>query len=547
PVIEEQTPSAAAPFPEALELTRNHLQSVIEGNDSQVQLNTVVAAFDHLQTCVELRIRPTLAPLVNAGRTLLEELDTQPQRTSVRLMSALGDLEDQRHRELAEASTPMIVAMPPAATATKPPNPTPAAPNKPVEPPKATTKPTPAAQVETAEKPAATSKPAKGSSIRVDVEKLDELMNLVGELIIAERMVTHNDDLIGKELEAFNKAALQLNRITRSLQDVAMSTRLLPVRALFRRMMRLVRDVSLKQDKQIQLELVGEEIEVDKSVIEGLADPLVHLLRNSCDHGIESPQERVAAGKPATGVVRLEARHQGGEVWIIIEDDGKGLHRDAILKKAVEKGLVQGDTTRLKDHEVFALVFQPGFSTASAVTSISGRGVGMDVVKRNVEKLRGRVEITSAPKKGTRLTLRIPLTLAIVEGMLVRTGTMLCTIPLLAIRESVSGYKQAVTTLPDGADMFRFRGQFISILDLRDFYSIQCDRPADGGTLVVVEDGERRIGLVVDELIGQRQTVIKALPGLLGRPRGLSGCSILSNGDISLILDVSTLMDQTGL
>ena len=382
------------------------------------------------------------------------------------------------------------------------------------------------------------------SSIRVDVDKLDQLMNLVGELIIAERMVTHNNELTGLELENFHKAALQLNRITRSLQDVAMSTRMLPVRNLFRKMLRLVRDLSMKQGKQIVLDLHGEGTEVDKSVIEAIGDPLVHLLRNACDHGIDTVEERIAAGKSPRGTVRLGARHQGGEVHITIEDDGRGIDRDKVLAKAIERGIISGTGEHMKDSEVFQLIFAPGFSTAAQVTDISGRGVGMDVVKRNIEKLRGRVEVTSTLGKGSRFTLRIPLTLAIVEGMLVRVDDMLCTIPLLSIRESVSGHQDRVTTLPDGRDVVHYRGEFLPLLPLRDFYSLPGEAPGDGGTLVVVEDGERQLGVVVDELIGQRQTVIKALPSFLGNPRGLSGCSILSNGEISLILDINSLMAQ---
>ena len=253
-------------------------------------------------------------------------------------------------------------------------------------------------------------------------------------MVIAESMVTRNPDLEGYEFENFEKAASHLNKIVRDLQDVALSVRMIPIAGIFRKMIRLVHDLSARADKKIDLKLLGEETEIDKTVAEQLADPLVHLVRNAIDHGIEPPAQRLAAGKPETGEIVIEAKHEGGEVWILITDDGKGLNRDKILTKGIERGLVKGDGSELTDNEIYNLIFEPGFSTADKVTDISGRGVGMDVVKKNIEKIKGRADVFSQQGKGARFILRIPLTLAIMEGMLVRVGQARYTIPILSIR-----------------------------------------------------------------------------------------------------------------
>tara|TARA_R110002096_G_scaffold77896_1_gene183141 strand:- start:53445 stop:55670 length:2226 start_codon:yes stop_codon:yes gene_type:complete len=384
-------------------------------------------------------------------------------------------------------------------------------------------------------------------SIRVDTGKLDELMNLVGELIIAENMVSHNEDLEGHEFESFHKAALHLNRITRSLQDLTMSVRMVPIRPTFRKMLRVARDVARKQAKNIELILVGEGTEVDRSVVEAIGDPLVHLLRNAVDHGIEDATTRAGMGKPLKGQLHLSAHHEAGEVWIVLSDDGKGLDPDKILAKAIEKGVVEnGDG--LTNNEVFQLITEPGFSTADVLSDISGRGVGMDVVKRNIEKLRGRLEITSEVGKGTTFTLRIPLTLAIVEGMQVRVGDHSYTIPLFAIRESVAVEGLSVTCLTNGDEVLELRGAFIPILRMSTLHNIEADANTwDEGVLVIVSDAGFTMALFVDEVVGQRQTVVKPLPGYLGTMQGLAGCSILSTGKISLVVDVQTLTERVRL
>ncbi len=379
-------------------------------------------------------------------------------------------------------------------------------------------------------------------TLRVDVAKLDALMDLVGELIIGTTAVIHNPAINELGVEGFDKSAAQLDRITRALQDVAMSLRMTPVEKTFKRMTRLVRDVAHKRARQVQLIVDGEDTEVDKSIAEIISDPLVHVLRNAVDHGIESPADRVAAGKPAEGTVRLSARHQGGEVWVTIEDDGRGLDKDAIYAKAVERGLTEKPLHALSDREVFGFVFAPGFSTAEVLSDISGRGVGMDVARRNLESVNGRVDVHSVAGKGTTVTLRIPLTLAIIEGMLVRVAEAWFTIPMLQVQESVRVPESAITVLHTGQEMVRIRNRLLPVLRLHDLYRIEeAMTHIPDGLLVVVEDDTEAFCLFVDELIGQRQTVIKSLSGFVGNLNGLSGCTVLGDGRISLILDVAEL------
>ncbi|NCD35107.1 MAG: chemotaxis protein CheA, partial [Spartobacteria bacterium] len=304
-----------------------------------------------------------------------------------------------------------------------------------------------------------------------------------------------------------------------------------------------VYDVSNRAQKKVNLQLEGEDTEVDKTVIEQIGDPLVHIVRNAIDHGIGRPEERRAAGKPETGTVKIGARHQGGEVWITIQDDGKGLHRDKILAKGIKNGLVLGDGSDLTDSQVFSLIFEPGFSTAEKVTDISGRGVGMDVVKKNIEKLKGRVAVHSKPGEGTTFILHIPLTLAIIDGMLIRVGEACYTIPLLAIRETLRPVMEQITITPDGRENARVREDIIPVLRLHQLYKIKPEfQNLDEGLLVIVESDREQVALFVDELLGQNQTVIKGLSDYLGDARGISGCTILGDGRVSLILDIGGLI-----
>jgi two-component system chemotaxis sensor kinase CheA len=397
--------------------------------------------------------------------------------------------------------------------------------------------------------PAAKSKPkataVKRQDIRVDLEKLDNLINLIGELVIAENMLIHNPDLEGLELESFNKAAQQMGKLVRELQEMAMIIRMIPVSGLFRRMIRLVHDLSVKSGKKVDLKLSGESTEVDKTVIETITDPLVHILRNSMDHGLEPPGERVATGKSETGIIRLNACHEEGEVWITLEDDGRGLNKEKILAKAITNGLVDGDGSDLTDKEIYNLIFQPGFSTADKITDISGRGVGMDVVKQNLEKIKGKVDVDSIPGQGTKIKLRIPLTLAIIDGMLVRVGEARCIVPILSIKEAFRPQPDAITVTPDNEELVRVRESFFPVVRLHELLETQPEHSElVDSILIVLEYQGRSICLMVDEILGQQQTVIKGLSEYIGNVRGCSGCTILGNGDVSLILDVGNLVEM---
>lgn len=381
--------------------------------------------------------------------------------------------------------------------------------------------------------------------IRVDLQKLDDLINLVGELVIAEAMVTRNPDLQGLELENFERASHHLHRITSDLQDVSMAVRMVPLSATFRKMIRLVHDLSRKAGKQVALELVGEETEVDKTVIEQIGDPLVHIVRNSIDHGLEPPAERIKLGKPETGKITIEARHEGGEVWILITDDGRGLNREKILKRGIERGLIKGDGSDLRDDDIYKLIFEPGFSTADKITDISGRGVGMDVVKKNIEKLKGRVEVKTKAGQGTTVILHIPLTLAIIDGMLVRVGRAIYTLPTLSIRETFKPAPESITVTMDGQEVVRVREELIPVVRLHELYRQPSDAvELKDGILIIVGSQDQAVCLFVDDILGQQEIVIKGLSNFLGTARGISGCTILGNGDISLILDVAGLVEM---
>lgn len=380
--------------------------------------------------------------------------------------------------------------------------------------------------------------------VRVDVDKLDLLLDLVGELVLAQDGVVHNPDLQGLALEHFDKAVMHLAKITRDVQDVAMALRMVPLRDLFRKMVRVVRDVALKDGKQVELQLAGETTEVDKNIVECLADPLIHMMRNAVSHGIELPAERLATGKAETGQLRLEAKQVGGEVWIMLTDDGRGLCREAIIDKAVAQGrLTQSAAAALRDEDVWKLIFAAGLSTATTVSAISGRGVGMDVVQRNLAAVRGRTDIRSARGQGTQFILKIPLTLAMIDGMIVRAGTRCYAIPVAAIHESFRPRPEQLTCLPNGAEVVDVRGQLLPVVRLHEFYrhEARAATPTEG-ILLLVEGEERRCCLLVDELQGQQQVVVKAVSPLLGTIRGITGFAILGSGEVSMVLDMARII-----
>jgi two-component system chemotaxis sensor kinase CheA len=447
--------------------------------------------------------------------------------------------------EIAAAFAARDAAQKAAETSAAPPKPA-AVPAPAATPPAAPQPSVPAVSAAAGGQAGATQQKAK-QDIRVDLHKLDLLINLVGELVIAESMVTRCPAVAHVEDEYYNRAKHQLRRICDDLQDCAMSVRMIPLSATFRKMIRLVHDLATKSGKKIKLNLLGEETEVDKTVIEQIADPLVHIVRNSCDHGIEPAEDRFKAGKSDQGEVTLEGKHEGGEVWIMITDDGRGLNRDKIISKALERGLAGPDIKDWPNERIFKLVFEPGFSTADKVTDISGRGVGMDVVKRNIEKLNGRIDISSQTGKGSTFTLRIPLTLAIVDAMLVRVGGGKYMIPTLVIRESLVPSQNQVTITPEGREILRLREEMLPIVRLYDVFGCQPGATKlKDGILIVAEDGGRSFAFFVDEIIGQQQTVIKGLPDYIGEAHGFSGCTILGDGSVSLIVDVGAVSEMTG-
>lgn len=382
----------------------------------------------------------------------------------------------------------------------------------------------------------------KQSLISVDVHKLDMLMDLVGELVISEAMVTKNKELEGLSLDNFYKAARQHKKRLLDLQDVVMSIRMVSLAPTLNKMNRLVRDMCKKLDKEADLELIGQDTEVDKNIIEHIGDPLMHIVRNSMDHGIETPKERVEAGKEGKGKIIIEAKNAGGEALITIKDDGNGLDKDKILKKAGEHGLLDG--RELSDREIYSLIFLPGFSTNDDVTEYSGRGVGMDVVVKEIEKIRGNVAAYSVQGKGTTITIKIPLTLAIIDGMTIRVGRSTFTIPITAIKESIIVKKEDIINDLDNKEMILIRGKCYSILRLHKLYEIETDiENIEDGIVVMVEDEGKQKCIFADELIGEQQVVIKALPEYIKKVNGVSGCTLLGDGSISLILDVSKIVN----
>ncbi|RDU23684.1 chemotaxis protein CheA [Anaerosacchariphilus polymeriproducens] len=385
------------------------------------------------------------------------------------------------------------------------------------------------------------------SIISVSVSKLDKLMDLVGEMVIAEAMVIQNPDLQGLELDNFQKAARQLNKITSEMQDMVMSIRMVPLSATFQKMHRIVRDMCKKLGKEVELNIIGEETEVDKNIIEHISDPLMHLVRNSIDHGIESSEERVAKGKSAVGTITLEAKNAGSEVLVIVKDNGRGLDKSKIYQKAKEKGLVYKNEDEMSDKEIFNLILLPGFSTNDIVSEFSGRGVGMDVVLKNIETVGGSLLVDSILDIGTTITLKISLTLAIIDGMNIKVGNSFYTIPTIAIKESFRPKPREIITDPDGNEMIMVRGKCYPILRLHEHYKIKTKvTNFIDGIIIMVEQEDKTLCIFADELLGQQQVVVKALPVYIQRFRkvkGLAGCTLLGDGSISLILDVAELVN----
>jgi two-component system chemotaxis sensor kinase CheA len=385
------------------------------------------------------------------------------------------------------------------------------------------------------------------SIISVSVPKLDKLMDLVGEMVIAEAMVIQNPDLAGLELSNFEKAARQLHKITSEIQDTVMSIRMVPLSTTFHKMHRIIRDMSRKLSKDIELDIIGEETEVDKNIIEHISDPLMHLVRNSADHGIESAEDRLTAGKPDTGTITLEAKNAGSDVLIIVRDDGRGLDRTKLLNKAKRQGLLMKNEEDMTEKEIYNLILLPGFSTKEQVTEFSGRGVGMDVVAKNIEAVGGSISVDSTIGKGMTVTLKIPLTLAIIDGMNIKVGNSCYTVPTVSIRESFRPREEDIFRDPSDNEMIMVRGQCYEIRRLHEMFRVKTDiTRLSEGIFLMVEQEDKRLCLFADELLGQQQVVVKALPQYIRnfqKIKEFSGCTLLGDGSISLILDIAHIIN----
>jgi len=401
---------------------------------------------------------------------------------------------------------------------------------------------TPKDETETKDTAAKTQTHSSDDKIKVSTARLDNLINMVGELVIAQLMVAEETNTaLASEYGLCRKVAHQ-GKIIRELQELSMSMRMVPIGGVFQKMTRLVRDLSHKAGKEINFLTAGDETELDRSIVDKISDPLVHMIRNSVDHGIESSEDRVKAGKNPIGRINLRAFHQAGNIVIEIEDDGKGLDKERILKKAVDMGVVSADE-KLSDEEIFRLIFHAGLSTAQKVTSISGRGVGMDVVRKNIELLRGRVDISSSLGKGTTFTIRLPLTLAIIDGQIVSIGSERYIVPITSIICSIKPTAEQISSVQKRGEMVTIRGALLPMVRLYKLFGVvsATENPTDA-LLVIVEEDNKKCCLLVDKLLGQQQVVIKSLGEGLGMVKGVSGGAIMGDGRVSLILDVPGLI-----
>lgn len=491
-------------------------------------IDVILAGADHLRKWMghlqaKLQSKPSQQPLTPAK--LLVDIGTLLSSDAAAIESApeeapqaAVEIEERADAEESPAETPADSAAPEARTAD------PAQPRPDTAP--------------------SSMRRSEGPSVKVDTAKLDYLVDMAGEMVIAESLVRHDSELSAIKNPLLLRKIGHLTRITAELQKTAMAMRLVPIGPLFRRMARLVRDLSRQFDKKVEMETQGDDIELDRNIVEELADPLMHMVRNSMDHGIEMPADREAAGKPATARLLLRAIHQAGQVVIEVSDNGRGLDREKILAKAISKGIVKASDT-LTDNEVFNLIFEPGFSTAAQVTSVSGRGVGMDVVRRHIEKLRGRIEIKSVLGQGATFLLKLPLTLAIIEGLVVGVGKERYIVPLFAVRELFRPNAETVWTVQGRAEMALVRGSLLPVARLYRVFGVEprAEEPTSG-VLIVAEVEGRRFCVLVDEVIGKQEVVIKTLGETFKNAPGVAGGAILGDGRVGLILDLDRLYKE---
>ncbi|WP_394390870.1 chemotaxis protein CheA [Shewanella woodyi] len=414
----------------------------------------------------------------------------------------------------------------------------------------ATTEASPSTEVIAKPKAVTPAKTPEGGSIRVSIEKIDLLINMVGELVITQAMlgqIGQQDTIDEESLLSMKQGLEQLASHTRDLQESVMQIRMLPISFAFNRFPRLVRDIGQQLGKQVELILKGEDTELDKTVMEKIVDPMVHLVRNSLDHGLETPEVRVSKGKPEQGSITLNAFHQGGNIIIEIIDDGAGLDTQLIHKKAIDKGLVTEDE-ELSEDAIHQLIFKAGFSTAEAVSDLSGRGVGMDVVRRNIHELNGTIELKSTKDKGSRFTIRLPLTLAILDGQLVRVGQHTYVVPLVSIHESLQVEEQRINRISENHELVRLREEYLPVVKVFQEFGHDADfQEIREGLVMVVDSNNEKIGLLVDELLSQQQVVIKSLEDNYSKVPGVSGATILGDGTVALIIDISGLVTLAGI
>ncbi|HOT77278.1 MAG TPA: chemotaxis protein CheA, partial [Candidatus Wallbacteria bacterium] len=402
----------------------------------------------------------------------------------------------------------------------------------------------PPAAVPEAKKVAASISDEEESTVRVKIARIDKLIDMVGELVISHSMVAQDDAMVNGANHILAKKVMQSGKIIRELQDLSMTMRMIPFRATFQKMARVVRDISSKNGKQIDFITSGKETEVDRNLVDIINDALMHMVRNAVDHGIEPSEDRRKAGKPEKGTVILSAFHSGGNVVIEVKDDGKGLDRPKIVKKAIEKGLIKSDDT-MSDSDVFSLVFLPGFSTADQITDISGRGVGMDVVKTSIESLRGRIDISSIPGNGCCFSIKVPLTLAVTDGMLIKVGSQRYIIPTANIYLTFRPKIEDIFTMAGRGEMVMLHGKMIPVFRLNKIFNIShsIENPWES-LFVVIDDGDNKhCAILVDELLGQQQIVAKPLGAALGKIEGVSGGAILGDGKVGLIIDTKEIVN----
>jgi two-component system chemotaxis sensor kinase CheA len=497
----------------------------------------------------ELATLGTLVTRVDAGKVpTLAELDPE-----VCLLSWQMELHTEADRSAVEqifewAEGECTISIEPLSPDAAPPQARAIAVSSPAAPAAAATTAPAAAAGSPAAAAAAKSQPApevvrsgsgEGGSIRVSIEKIDELLNSVGELVITQSVCNQlAAELEGPRAVELRNALVQFERHMRSLQENVMRVRMLPISSIFNRFPRMIRDLGQRLGKKMELKMSGDQTELDKTVLEKIGDPLVHLVRNAVDHGIEMPDRRRAAGKGEQGTISLHAYHKGGNVIVEVSDDGAGLQRDRILAKARERGLVGADE-ELSDEKILNLIFAPGFSTADVVSDVSGRGVGMDVVRRNINEIGGHVQLYSTPGQGSTVRIRLPLTLAILDGQLARVGKEIYVVPIVSIVETIQIKRDQISSLAQKAELFRLRDEYIPIVRLYELFGVQADNTdLLNGLLMIVEADGKRVGLFVDELMSQQQVVIKSLETNFRQVTALAGATMLGDGRVALILDI---------